>query len=91
MKGIKVTQEIKDLILTKINQGCVASQLAIEYNISANTIYAWISQSANSDKDKQSMILENSRLKREKQELIELIGRLTIDVSRLNKKKAELL
>jgi transposase-like protein len=91
MKGVKTTQEIKDLILSKINQGCVASQLAIEYNISANTIYTWISQSANSDKDKQSMILENSRLKREKQELIELIGRLTIDVSRLNKKKAELL
>jgi transposase-like protein len=87
MKGVKVTQEIKDLILTKINQGCVASQLATEYNISPNTIYTWISQSANSNKDKQSMILENSRLKREKQELIELIGRLTIDVSRLNKKK----
>jgi transposase-like protein len=91
MKGVKTTQEIKDLILSKINQGCAASQLATEYNISPNTIYTWISQSANSDKDKQSMILENSRLKREKQELIELIGRLTIDVSRLNKKKAELL
>jgi transposase-like protein len=86
MKGVKTTQEIKDLILSKINQGCVASQLAIEFNISPNTIYTWISQSANSDKDKQSMILENSRLKREKQELIELIGRLTIDVSRLKKK-----
>jgi putative transposase len=61
--------------------------IATEYNISPNTIYTWISQSANSDKDKQSMILENSRLKREKQKLIELIGRLTIDVSRLNKKK----
>jgi transposase-like protein len=91
MKGVKSKQEIKDLILSKINQGCAASQLATEYSISPNTIYTWISQSANSDKDKQSMILENSRLKREKQELIELIGRLTIDVSRLNKKKAELL
>ena len=44
MKGVKTTQEIKDLILLKINQGCVASQLATEYNISANTIYTWISQ-----------------------------------------------
>ncbi|NJL97295.1 hypothetical protein HC864_05885, partial [Candidatus Gracilibacteria bacterium] len=39
------------------------------------------------DTDKQKLLLENTRLKRDKQELIDLIGRLTIDVDKLNKKK----
>lgn len=94
MKGKTVPIEVRNSIIkTFMEDGVPVAKLAKEYNLNANTIYNWIKNTNISDTgdfDKQKLVLENSRLKREKQELIDLIGRLTIDVDKLNKKKDKL-
>ncbi|NJK71722.1 MAG: transposase [Thermales bacterium] len=92
MKGKPTSPEIKALILKSfLDDGVPVSRLAIEYKLNPNTIYKWLKQDNQAltgiDTDKQKLLLENTRLKRDKQELIDLIGRLTIDVDKLNKKK----
>jgi len=95
MKGKIVPPEVRNLIIkTFTEEGVPAAKLAKEYNLNSNTIYNWIKNTNISDTgdfDKQKLVLENARLKKEKQELIDLIGRLTIDVDKLNKKKDKLL
>ncbi|NJK71189.1 MAG: transposase [Thermales bacterium] len=92
MKGKQTSPEIKALILKSfIEDGVSVSQLAADYNLNTNTIYKWLKEDNQAltgiDTDKQKLLLENTRLKRDKQELIDLIGRLTIDVDSLTKKK----
>lgn len=94
MKGKTVPTEVRNLIIkTFMEEGVPVAKLAKEYNLNSNTIYNWIKNTNISDTgdfDKQKLVLENARLKKEKQELIDLIGRLTIDVDKLNKKKDKL-
>jgi transposase-like protein len=91
MKGKPTPPEVKSHILKSfIEDGVPVAELAKEYNLNPNTIYNWIKNSSisnNEDCDKQQLLLKVARLKREKQELIDLIGRLTINVDALNKKK----
>ena len=95
MKGKIVSPEVRNHIMKSfLDDGVPVAKLAKEYNLNVNTIYHWVKKlniSDSGDLDKHKLILENSRLKREKQELVELIGRLTIDVDKLNKKKDKLL
>jgi transposase-like protein len=91
MKGKPVPLELRNKIITSIvEDGVPVSTLASEYSINTKTIYTWLRASnisSTSDYDSQKLMLEVSRLKRDKQDLIDLIGRLTIDVDKLNKKK----
>ena len=78
MKGKIVSPEVRNHIIKSfLDDGVPVAKLAKEYNLNVNTIYHWIKKlniSDSSDFDKHKLILENSRLKREKQELVDLIG-----------------
>jgi transposase-like protein len=96
MKGKQIPPELKTKIIKSfVDDGIPVKQLAQEYQLNPNTIYTWMKQPnsdilSSPDYSNQKLLLEVSRLKREKQELIDLIGRLTINVDALNKKKDKL-
>ena len=96
MKGNTIPPELKSKIIKSfIDDGIPVKQLAQEYGLNPNTIYTWMKQSdtgilSTPDYTQQKLLLEVTRLKRDKQDLIDLIGRLTIDVDKLNKKKDRL-
>jgi len=79
-----ISKELKEQILKRIKEeGITVVQASADHGISTKTIYNWMRnkgvQSAN--------ILEISRLKRENKELLEIIGRLTHDLTRSKKIK----
>lgn len=58
------------------------SQLAEEHGISSQTIYGWLGKGVTAPPS----VLEVSRLKRENQTLMEIIGRLTVQLSLMEKR-----
>ena len=77
-----ISKEIKEQILKRIKEeGVTVSQAASEAGISSKTIYNWMRSKTITD----GSILEISRLKREKKELLEIIGELTHDLKRSKK------
>jgi len=84
MGGRRVAKEIKDEVLRKIRSGRAVKDVAEEYGLKTSCIYNWLG-----DEPKvgdRSETLELSRLKRENEALLKLLGRLTYE-SELRKKK----
>lgn len=78
-----IAKEIKDQIIDRIkNQGISVSQAAQEHGISTNTIYTWLSKKTESGPG----ALEVAKLKKENKELRELVGELTFQLSKAQKK-----
>ncbi len=84
MGGYKrIPKEIKDEILSRVKQGQKVIQLAEEYGISPNTIYSWLQKGV----IKQISHLEHSRLRRERDDLLKIVGNLTLKVEKRIKKR----
>jgi len=78
-----LSKEVKDQIIERIkNQGLSISQAAQEHGVATNTIYGWFSKKAEGNPS----ILEVTRLKRENQALKELVGEITLQLSKSQKK-----
>lgn len=81
--GYKGGKEIKEQILNRIkNDGVSVKDAGEEHGISTRTIYGWLSK----DISKQPSIVEFNKIKREKEELLKLVGRLTVELSNTQKK-----
>lgn len=77
-----IPKEIKEQILKRIKEeGITVTQAATDAGISSKTIYNWMRSKTLSD----GSVLEISRLKRENRELLEIIGRLTHNLTRSKK------
>ena len=77
-----IAGEIKREILHKIKvEGLTVSKAAEQYCISAKTIYGWLTK----QNEKAPSVLELSRIKRENQQLKEIVGMLTFEIERLKK------
>jgi len=63
--------------------GSLVPQLASEYGISTKTIYNWLSAGVQSEVS----TLEHARLKRERDDLLRLVGNLTLEVEKRKKKR----
>jgi transposase InsO family protein len=86
MGGYKrISKEIKDEVLAKVRQGHKVPQLAAEYGISVQTIYAWLQKGVEGG----TSALELSKLKRERDDLLKLVGTLTLEVEK--RKKSEVV
>lgn len=84
MGGYKrIPKEIKDEVLARIKQGQKVTQLASEYGISAKTIYTWLSAGVQAEVG----ALEYVRIKRERDDLLRLVGNLTLEVEKRKKKR----
>lgn len=84
MGGYKrIPKEIKDEVLARIKQGQKVPQLASEYGISDKTIYTWLSAGVQVEVS----TLEYARIKRERDDLLRLVGNLTLEVEKRKKKR----
>ena len=83
MGGYKrIPKEIKDEVLSRLKTGNKVTDLAKEYGVSDKTIYNWLSAGM------EAVIspLEYARLKRERDDLLRLVGNLTLQVEKRKKK-----
>jgi len=82
-KGFRISNEIKNEIINRIkNDGVSVTQAAQDYAVSTGTIYKWLGNQA---KGSVSLLVHN-KVKKENQQLKEIIGELTIRMSMEAKK-----
>jgi len=77
-----IAKEVKEEILQKVKTGEKVQAVADQYGITIQTIYGWLKQKV-SDVSK----TEYNRLKKENQQLKELVGALTMEIEKHKKKK----
>ena len=90
MKGQPVRQDVRDMIISQVRQGQTVDNVAKENQLSPNTIRRWLGQSGGggtSTRNPRSESLTVSRLIREKQDLMTIIGELAVQNKELSKKK----
>ncbi len=84
MKGHRIANELKEQIIHRIkDEGVTVMQAAKDHGIAEKTIYAWIAKKT----DGQPTLSEYLRLKRENEQLFQLIGEITLKLSESQKKK----
>lgn len=78
-----IPKELKDQILTRIkNDGVSVTQAAKDHGISTKTIYNWL----NKGLDKKDVSYRQfSQLKKQNEDLLKMIGLLTLEVKKLKK------
>ena len=77
-KGHRVAKEIKDEIITKIkHDGLSVADAALQYGVSTKTIYSWLGTKAQGTVS----LLEHNKVKKENEQLKQIIGDLTIKMS----------
>lgn len=78
-----VPAELRKQIVARIkNEGIPIPQIAEEHGLHAKTIYAWLARGATAP----PTWAELSKLKQENQQLLQLVGRLTMELSVAKKK-----
>jgi len=77
-----VTKEVKEEILSKVKGGEPVNTIAEKYGISPKTIYAWLRWTTT---NKVSW-MDHIKLKKENQQLKEIIGVLSLEVAKSKKK-----
>lgn len=77
-QGFRIAKEIKDEIINKLkHEGQSVAELATQYGISNRTIYSWLGTKATGTVS----LLELNKLKKENDQLKQIIGDLTIKMS----------
>jgi transposase len=75
-----IPKDLKDEILTKIKvEGLSGAEAARRYGINVKNIYRWLADGVGGTS---SQVLEINRLRRENQQLKQLIGQLLLDHAR---------
>jgi transposase-like protein len=83
-KGVPVAQELKSEIITKIrDEGISVLEASRQYNVNPKSIYVWLRDGVVNSSN--SLILENNRLKKENEQLYNLLGRATVELKRPKK------
>jgi hypothetical protein len=100
MRGIKVLEPIKELIIQRARDGDNINKLAQEFKLFPNTIRKWlavsggisgiVTNSNGSTRNLRSNDLLMAKLKRENAELLAIIGELTVLTRGLSKKKRQI-
>ena len=91
-RGIQTNTEIKLLILRRAKEGDRIDDLAREFGLYPNTIRKWlategVSGVTSTGRNQRSTALLLAKAEREKQDLINIIGKLTVQLSRSDSKK----
>jgi transposase-like protein len=82
-KVYKIAPDVKKDILKKVkDEGIAVSQAAKDHGVTETTIYNWLSKGAKGS----PTWSEYSKLKRERDELLRVVGKLTMDMSASQKK-----
>ena len=84
MKKHRIALEVREQIISRIkNDGVSVASAAKEHGISEATIYGWLGSKA----DGIPSVLEFAKLRRERDELLRLVGEITLQLSESKKKK----
>jgi transposase-like protein len=77
-KGFRISKEIKEETIDRIiNKGISVAQAAQDIGVANATIYSWLGNKAKGSVS----VLQYNKLKKENQQLKEIIGELTIRMS----------
>ena len=80
-KGVITPQEKRDEIIAKIrDEGMTVAEAARQYNIGPKAIYGWMRDGVSNSNT--SLILEVNRLKKENEQLYNLLGRATVELKK---------
>ena len=79
-----IASEIRNQILERIKSGTSAATAAHEHGVSPKTVYGWLARSTASAPG----ILEASRWQREKRCLLEMIGLLSFELTKIKKNRS---
>ena len=75
---------VKAEVLKKIrDEGMSVTEASKAYNVFSKTIYRWLKENVVSTGT--NLILENNRLKKENEQLYNLLGRATVEMKKLKK------
>ena len=84
MKKHRISLEVREQIINRIkNDGVSVASAAKEHGVSEATIYGWLGSKA----DGIPSVLEFAKLRRERDELLRLVGEITLKLSETQKKK----
>lgn len=82
-QGFRIAKEIKEEIINKLKQGGLSvADAAKQYGISDKTIYNWLGTKAKGSVS----LLEFNRIKKENDQLKQLIGDITLKLSAQEKR-----
>lgn len=82
-KSYRISTEIKEQILNRIkHEGISVADAAAEHGVKANTVYTWLGAKAKGS----ISLLEYNRLKRENEQLKQLVGEVTLKLSAQEKR-----
>lgn len=82
---MKHSTEVRAEILDKIRGGRRVSEVAREHGMKESTIRSWVERDTESPKGE---LLEISRLKRENEALLRMVGQLSFEADLKEKKRA---
>lgn len=83
-KGVITPQEKRDEIMAKIrDEGISVAEAARQYHIGPKAIYSWMRDGVAHSST--NLILENNRLKKENEQLYNLLGRATVELKKSKK------
>ena len=83
-KGVIVPQEKRDEIIAKIrDEGMTVAEAARQYDIGKKAIYSWMRDGVAHSST--NLILENNKLKKEIEQLYNLLGRATVELKKSKK------
>lgn len=80
MAGIAL--EVKAEIIAKVKGGVKVSDLSKQYGVSDVTIYSWLKQKVEGSVS----VLEHTKVKKENEQLKQIIGFLTLELEKTKKK-----
>ena len=83
-KGVVTPQETRNEIIAKIrDEGMTVIEASRQYGIATSAIYHWMRDGVVNSST--SLILENNRLKKENEQLYNLLGRATVELKKSKK------
>jgi transposase-like protein len=81
--GHRVSREVREQILKRIkDEGLPVLQASEEHGVSTKTIYSWLTKGTS----KNPSWVEVAKLKKQNQELLALVGEITMKLSQAQKK-----
>ncbi len=81
--GHRISHEVRDQILRRIkDEGIPVQQASEKHGVSTKTIYSWLTKGTS----KNPSWMEVAKLKKQNQELLALVGEITMKLSQAQKK-----
>ncbi len=77
-----IAKEVKAEILAKVKAGEKVAELSKQYGIAEGTIYSWLKQRVEGSVS----LLEHNKLKKENEQLKQIVGVLTLELEKTKKK-----